>query len=96
MGFSLERIGRQLFPGGGEWIWVAQGTFSRWSGAARTLPVLRMKEGVSFFGGFLGTETELAKRGEPLLHPTASLTATTPGTTWSWAPQTPASTASRS
>jgi len=53
----------------GQMVWVAEGIYRNSSGVA-TKEVLLMKEGVEIYGGFAGTENDLAERGNPADHPT--------------------------
>ena len=50
----------------GDWIWVAEGTYTSDS----TAPVLNMKDGVEIYGGFMGIETNFLQRVAPADHPT--------------------------
>jgi len=51
-------------------IWVAEGTYTRPAGAATTESVLKMGPCVKIYGGFIGIEKDLSKRGDPADHPT--------------------------
>jgi hypothetical protein len=51
----------------GDWIWVAEGTYTSDSPISS---VLTMKAGVEIYGGFTGTEAELSERGNPAEQPT--------------------------
>ncbi|MCW5830703.1 MAG: right-handed parallel beta-helix repeat-containing protein [Deltaproteobacteria bacterium] len=48
----------------GQQVWVAEG---RYTGPAAREPVLVMKDGVSVYGGFAGTEGDLSERPDPVL-----------------------------
>ncbi|MCH8844472.1 MAG: hypothetical protein IID61_16050, partial [SAR324 cluster bacterium] len=49
----------------GEQVWVAEGLYL----AGSTAPVLTMKDGVEIYGGFAGTEVNLAGRPDPIVLP---------------------------
>lgn len=48
----------------GQQVWVAEGWYT---GPAAREPVLVMKDGVSVYGGFAGTEGDLSERPDPVL-----------------------------
>ncbi len=50
----------------GEMVWVKEGTHTPWF----SLPIAELQTGVLLYGGFDGTEAELAERGDPADHPT--------------------------
>lgn len=53
----------------GDMIWVAEGTYTPTAGVERAA-TFELRNGVQLFGGFSGTETYLADRENPELHPT--------------------------
>ncbi len=59
---TVDGVSRALTAAvSGDQVWVAAGTYEPTSGTARTV-FITMKSGVAVYGGFTGTETDLAQR----------------------------------
>lgn len=59
---TVDGVSRALTAAvSGDQVWVAEGTYEPTSGTARTV-FITMKTGVAVYGGFTGTETDLAQR----------------------------------
>jgi hypothetical protein len=59
---TVDGVSRALTASvSGDQVWVAAGTYEPTSGTARTV-FINLKTGVAVFGGFVGTETDLAQR----------------------------------
>lgn len=59
---SVDGVSRALTAAvSGDQVWVAKGIYEPTSGTSRTV-FITMKTGVAVYGGFAGTETELAQR----------------------------------